>query len=352
MKKTVETIRGDSEGLAYELPVYRVAGSSPTAPSAYIQAALHGDELPGVVAIDALMPKLRKAASEGRIRGNLTVVPRANPIGANQLLFGASQGRFDLGTRVNYNRDFPLLERPDVALLPGDDVAMTADKRLKARLLKLSLGHDIVLDLHCDDEGVAYLYVPEELWPAMADCAANMGVDAVILWGGQSGSSFDEASLHPYLKMPRKEARLESRVVTTVEYRGVSDVYSSVAEADAEGLYRLLVARGVIADTSVETKKTFDGVVAPIDHIEMVPAPCAGAILYHVKPGETVKAGAHLATIVRAPGEDGGRVDVFAPQDGYILTRRSHRATRAGDDLVKLVGTRASDDARSGALEA
>ncbi|MDR7219929.1 succinylglutamate desuccinylase/aspartoacylase family protein [Aminobacter aminovorans] len=352
MKKSVETIRGDSEGIAYELPLYHIAGTAPDAPSAYIQAALHGDELPGVVAIDALMPKLREAESEGRVRGNLTIVPRANPIGANQLLFGASQGRFDLGTRVNYNRDFPLLDRPDVALLPGEDVPMSSDKRLKARLLKLSLGHDIVLDLHCDDEGVAYLYVPDELWPAMADCAANMGVDAVILWSGQSGSSFDEASLHPYLKMPRKEARLESRVVTTVEYRGVSDVYSTVAEADAQGLYRLLVARGVIEDVTVETRQAFEGVVAPIDHIEMVPAPCAGAILYHVNPGDTVKAGAHIATILRAPGEDGGRVEVLAPQDGYILTRRSHRATRAGDDLVKLVGVAPSSDARSGALEA
>ncbi|CAI2933878.1 succinylglutamate desuccinylase/aspartoacylase family protein [Aminobacter niigataensis] len=352
MKKSVETIRGDSEGIAYEMPVYRISGSSTEAPSAYIQAALHGDELPGVVAIDALMPKLRRAAVEGRIRGNLTLVPRANPIGANQLLFHAAQGRFDLGTRTNYNRDFPLLDRPDVSLLPGDDVAMSADKRLKARLLKLSVGHDIVLDLHCDDEGVAYLYVPEELWPAMEDCAANMGVDAVILWGGQSGSSFDEASLHPYLKMPRRQARLESRVVTTVEYRGTSDVHAGTAEYDAEGLYRLLVARGVIEDASIETRKAFDGVVAPIEHIEMVPAPCAGAILYDVKPGDRVKAGTRLATIVRAPGEDGGRVEVLAPQDGYILTRRSHRATRAGDDLVKLVGTRPSNDARSGALEA
>ncbi|MEO5322292.1 succinylglutamate desuccinylase/aspartoacylase family protein [Mesorhizobium sp. CC13] len=352
MEKSVETIRGDRDGIAYEFAVLRLKGSAADAPSAYIQAALHGDELPGVVAIDALMPRLRKAEKEGRIRGNLTVVPRANPIGGTQQLFHSTQGRFDLGTRVNYNRDFPLLDRPDVSLLPGDEVAMTADRRLKARLLKLSVGHEIVLDLHCDDEGVAYLYVPEELWPAMADCAAAMGVDAVILWGGQSGASFDEASLHPWLKLPRKEARLESRVISTVEYRGTSDVYAGTAEHDADGIYRLLVARGVVADQSVEAPKPFAGVVAPIDHIEMMPAPCSGAILYDVKPGDRVKAGARLATIVRAPGEDGGRVEIFAPQDGYILTRRSHRFTGAGDDLVKLVGIGPSKRARSGALEA
>jgi predicted deacylase len=83
----------------------------------------------------------------------------------------------------------------------------------------------------------------------------------------------------------------------------------------------------------------------------MVPAPCSGSILYDVKPGDRVKAGDRLAVIVSAPGEEGGRTEIAAPQDGYILTRRSHRFTRAGDDLVKLVGTRPSDDARSGALE-
>ena len=87
-------------------------------------------------------------------------MPSANPIGRSQYLFGDLQGRFHFGTRGNFNRDFPLLERPDTALLPPSDTLATADRRLKARLVALSMGHDIVLDLHCDDEGVPYLYVP------------------------------------------------------------------------------------------------------------------------------------------------------------------------------------------------
>ncbi|RUX51774.1 peptidase M14, partial [Mesorhizobium sp. M7A.F.Ca.CA.002.09.1.1] len=57
------------------------------------------------------------------------------------------------------------------------------------------------------------------------------------------------------------------------------------------------------------------------------------------------------ATIVHAPGETDGRTEVFAPQDGIILTRRSRRIIRAGEDLLKLVGDRKSTDARSGTLE-
>lgn len=349
MQKSIETILGDTEGVAYAFPVYRFDGSDPAAPAAYIQAALHAGELPGVVAIDVLMPKLRQAEADGRIRGRLTVVPAANPVGRAQYHFGEVQGRFHLGTRTNFNREFPLLERPDPSL--AETIGGTVDQRLKQRLLALSVGHDIVLDLHCDDEGVAYLYVPTALWPAMQDCAAAMGVAAVILWDGQSGASFDEASLHPWLQLTPETARLDRKVVTTVEYRGILDVDRGTAESDGEGLYRLLVGRGVIADETTQSPRQLTGLVAPIEHIDVVTAPRAGAILFDVAPGDRVAAGDRIATIVHAAGEENGATDVFAPQSGYILTRVCRRSTYAGDDLVKLVGDAPSASARQGALE-
>jgi predicted deacylase len=349
MQKSIERLAGDSEGVAYEFPVFRFSGSDKSAPSAYLQAALHAGELPGTVAIDALMPKLAKAEAEGRIRGAITLVTWANPICRAQYLFGDHQGRFHLGTRTNFNRDFPLIDSPDASLLPAESAPTTIDERLKRRLLKLSIGHDIVLDLHCDDEGVAYLYVPAQLWPAMQDCAAAMGVDAVLLWEGASGAAFEEASFNPYLKADK--ARYETLAVTTVEYRGINDVDGASAEADAEGLYRLLVARGVITDVALPAPGPVKGVVAPLENIDMMPSPAAGAILYDVKPGDRVEKGARLATIVHRPGEDGGRTEVLAPQAGYILTRRSRRIIRTGEDLLKLVGADKSSDARAGTLE-
>ncbi|TIL79335.1 MAG: succinylglutamate desuccinylase/aspartoacylase family protein [Mesorhizobium sp.] len=350
MQKSIERIAGDSEGHSYEFPVFRFEGTDKAAPSAYLQAALHAGELPGVVAIDALMPMLEKAEAEGRIKGSITVVPQANPIGRAQYHFGEHQGRFHLGTRTNFNRGFPLLAAPDVELLP-DTTLGTADQRLKTRLLQLSIGHDIVLDLHCDDEGLAYLYVHASLWPAMADCAAAMGVDAVILWDEDTDGTFEGASITPYLNLPAEVARFDRRVATTVEYRGILDVDGALAGADAEGLYRLLVARGVILDQALSTPGSFTGIVAPLENIDMMPAPRAGAVLYDVKPGDRVAKGAPLATIVHAPGEAGGRTQLFAPQAGIILTRRSRRIIRAGEDLLKLVGDRKSADARSGTLE-
>jgi len=350
MQKSIERIAGDSDGTTYEFPVLRFGGTDKAAPSAYLQAALHAGELPGVVAIDALMPMLAKAESEGRIKGAMTVVPWANPIGRAQYHFGEHQGRFHLGTRTNFNRGFPLLAAPDTALLP-DTTLGTADQRLKTRLVELSLGHDIVLDLHCDDEGLAYLYIHTSLWPAMADCAAAMGVDAVVLWSEDTDGTFEGAAIMPYQNVPAEVARFDRRAATTVEYRGILDVDGALAGADAEGLYRLLVARGVIADPALPAPGGFAGAVVPLENIDMMPAPRAGAILYDVKPGDRVESGARLATIVHAPGEADGRTEVFAPQAGLILTRRSRRIIRAGDDLLKLAGDRKSEDARSGTLE-
>ena len=112
----------------------------------------------------------------------------------------------------------------------------------------------------------------------------------------------------------------------------------------------MLATRGVIQDPSVPASK-FAGAVVPLENIDMMPSPRAGAILYDVKPGDRVKNGDRLATIVHAPGEIGGRTEVFAPQSGFILTRRSRRIIRAGEDLLKLAGDKRSNDARSGTLE-
>ncbi|EBV3599946.1 peptidase M14 [Salmonella enterica subsp. enterica serovar Virchow] len=349
MQKSVEIIEGDTVGIAYTLPVYRFAGSDPAAAAAYIQAALHGDELPGVVAIDALLPQLLEAEEEGRIRGRITVVPFANPIGRSQYLFGDHQGRFHLGSRTNFNRDFPLLDGPQAEIPSSRDLTVPADQRLKRRLLELSLGHDIILDLHCDDEGVPYLYVPKALWPQMADVAAAMNMQAVVLWDGGSGASFDEASVNPYLGQPAQD--LAKRVVTTVEYRGQADVSAELARHDADGIYRVLARRGVIEDAAAGAPADYTGLAAPIENVEMVKARRAGAVLFHVQPGDRVKAGALLATVIAEPGEPDGRDEIHAPQDGFVLTRRVRRAVTAGDDLVKLVGKQASAVAKSGALE-
>ena len=349
MRKTIECIDGDTHGARFEFSIFHFDGGD-DAPSAYIQAGLHAEELPGVVAIDRLVRRLLTAESDGRIRGKVTLIPCCNPIGQSQFLFGDQESRFHLGTRMNFNRAFPLWDTPDSA--PAQDSIMSSDMRLKTRLIELAMGHDIVLDLHCDAEALPYLYVPNDLWPAMLDVASAIKVEAVLLWSGDMGASFDEAAFHPHLSASRCDFRISRIAVATVEYRGETDVNDNLAQEDADGLYRLLVGRGVIQDDGLERSRSFDGVVAPIENVEMIRSPVSGAVLFEAELGQRVEAGARLATILHSPGEANGEIEIFAPQNGIVLTRYNRRFVPMGGDLIKLVGRQPSTSAKAGALEA
>ena len=85
-------IAGDTPGIEWRLPVLRFNGSDPKAPTVYIQAALHANELPGTALVHFLCERLRQAQADGAILGNLTIVPQANPIGAGQWHFGGMEG--------------------------------------------------------------------------------------------------------------------------------------------------------------------------------------------------------------------------------------------------------------------
>lgn len=351
MKKTVEILKGDTPGTEWRFPVLRFEGRDGGAPGAYLQAALHGNELAGVVALHRLVPMLEAAEREGRLLGRVTVVPQANPIATGQHLFHEHLGRFGLQTRTNFNRDFPLLPSTDTSGLPGDDAPLPAEKRLKARLLKLALGHEIVLDLHSDDESPSYLYVARQLWPHLQDLASALGAKAILLWDETSDGAFEEAAWSPYKALSADDETWKRIAVTTVEFRGMMDVTPEFAEADAAGLYRFLVARGTIRDEGAAPLAPWSGPVTPLDHVEMIRAPVGGALLFHAGPGDHVEAGQKLVTILTAPGEAGGETVVTAPQAGLIMTRRRQRLTRTGEDLLKLLGTRPSATARPGSLE-
>ena len=200
MRRSTRVIPGDTPGVAYSLEVLIFKGSDPKAPNAYLQAALHGGEFPGVAAIHFLVPLLEAAEKDGAIAGNITIVPMANPIGSAQWLFSEPQGRFDLFSRTNFNREHFALDDFDTSNLPALDAPVPAAIRLKAELLRLALPHEIILDLHCDDESEQYMYIPKPFWPGMRDLAVALNCTAVMTWEGTADLAFEEAAALPALK--------------------------------------------------------------------------------------------------------------------------------------------------------
>jgi predicted deacylase len=337
MESTEIVLEGDTPGVTWRLPVFRFRGKGTDVPTVYIQAALHAGELPGTALLHYLLERLREADLAGAILGDITVVPHANPIGLAQWHFGGMEGRFDLGSRTNFNRDFPQISARDRdGLLECLDDFRASD-RLKRQLIHMALGADLVVDLHCDDESLQYAYIDEAFWPEASDLAAALDMDAVLISDGES-SAFEEVVgfAWKYEVPGEKKARLPGKLAVTVELRGTRDVYPQMAQKDADGLWRFLVARGILRDGGVSLGD-FTGPAAPLDNVEMIRAPQGGTVLFHRNIGERVAAGDLLATVITAPGLPDGTVDIRAPQDGLILTRVSDRFVRRGGDLMKIV---------------
>ncbi len=345
-------IPGDTPGIEWRLPVIRFKGSDAAAPKVYIQAALHANELPGTALAHFLCGMLRQAESAGRIAGDITLVPQANPIGAAQSHFGELQGRFDLGSRTNFNRDFPLISVLDRPELVDELDKYPATDRLKRELIHMALGADLVLDLHCDDESLQYAYIDEAFWPEAADLAGALDMQAVLISDGES-SAFEEAVgfAWKYEAPGERKAKLPGKLSVTVELRGWRDVYSGTAEKDARGLLQFLIGRGVVIGEAAAAA-TFSGPAVPLDNVEILRAPEGGTVLFHRTIGERVQEGELLATIVTRPGFVEGDIDIRAPQDGLLLTRISDRLVRRRGDLMKIAADRPSKAARkAGTLE-
>jgi hypothetical protein len=346
-------IPGDAPGVDYRLTVLTFAGRDPTALSVYLQAALHAEELPGVAALHVLVPMLQAAEARGDLLGSITVVPRANPIGAGQYVNGGMEGRFDLASRTNFNRDYPLIGLADRAALLDDLARLPATEQLKRHLLHMATGSDLMLDLHCDDESQLYAYLHEAYWPAATDLAESMGLEAVLLSDGKS-SAFEDAVTHAWANGPLdgRAHWAENRISLTMEFRGLADVDPVLGRMDADGLYAFLQRRGVIAGEPIR-REPFEGPVAALDYVQMVDSPVSGMVLFEREYGETVESGDHLATIVTRPGDPSGDVKVLAPTDGTIVTRVRARFVRRGDNLMKVASREKSNAARKkgGALE-
>ncbi|WP_276119357.1 M14 family zinc carboxypeptidase [Pararhizobium qamdonense] len=345
-------IKGDTPGVEWRLPVIRFKGSDAKAPKIYIQAALHANELPGTALLHFLCEKLRQADADGKIFSDITIVPQANPIGTAQSHFGELQGRFDLGSRTNFNREFPLIGLSERETLIDDLERYPVVEQLKRQLLHMALSADLMLDLHCDDESVQYTYVDEAFWPEAADLASALDMEAVFLADGES-SAFEESVGYAWKhETAEKAKRLPGRLAVTVELRGTRDVYPDMARKDAEGLWRFLVVRGAVGGAAA-TIEPYRGKVTPLDNIEMIRAPQAGAVLFHRDIGDTVAAGDLLATIITAPGMEGGAIDIHAPQAGLVATRTSQRFARRRDNLMKIACDEPTKAVRKpGALEA
>jgi predicted deacylase len=209
----------------------------------------------------------------------------------------------------------------------------------------LAADADIVLDLHTDEQALQYVYLHQCFWPAGQDLAAALGAEVAIIWEGDSDGAFEEVVIAPWLA----EGRFEGRLVSTVELRGQGDVSDALAQQDADGIYRFLCVRGLIAEPA--RLPSWQGRAVPIGHMETVFAPATGVLVFERELGDQVQAGECFARIVAVPGDPSSEHRLVAPQSGLMVTRHGDRLIQAGAIAAKFTGSEASSTWTSGALD-
>lgn len=356
-----------SPGTQRALTVHRY-GTPGARPKVTIQAALHADELPGILVIDHLKDLLDTAEAEGRIRGEVVLVPVANPIGLDQMLHGHLMGRFDLAGGVNFNRlHCDLAEAAATAVdgrLTDDAEANVALIRqaledslgdllppetgqadhLKRILLSLALDADIVLDLHCDWDAVLHLYTATASWPEVSDIARQLGAEAVLTAGQSGDIPFDEALSWPWMALAERFGDRfpipQACHSFTVELRGQADVDDALAAADAGNILAILTRRGVLSGEAPPLPPARCE-ASPLEAVDMVKAPAAGLLVYAHAVGDRVEEGQVLGHVVDPLADDPARRRhaFTARTSGIVYGRLAQRLVRPGDVICKVAGS-------------
>lgn len=337
-------------------------GACDARPKAYIHAALHADEAPGLMVAHHLLRLLDEAEAKGEIRGQIVVVPFANPLGLGQFVHGDHLGRFDLSSGRNFNRDWPdisseLIDRVGGRL--GDDqnengalirraIGGILDKRGVAQevdalcltLAREAFDADFVLDLHCDDEGLMHMFVRPEQWPALRDIAGALRCRSVFAEKPTGGGTFAEAAAIHWLGLaaayPDKPVPAAG-ISATVELRGFIDVDDEVTAADAAAIVNGLRRRSYLEGSAKPAPEPLCE-ATPLEACDVVRTPVFGVIAYRAQLGERVTCGQPIADIV-TPSVDGSRTTVRSRTDGIVITRRLKKLVAPNQVIAKVVGS-------------
>jgi uncharacterized protein len=363
-------------GSTRHLRVHRY-GEPGQGPKAYLHSSLHADEWPGLLVLNHLIRMLDDADSEGRISGEIVLLPFANPIGVGQRVNGRLVGRYHLDGGGNFNRGWPDLTDTAAKTVEGklgddtdaniqlirsalvsalDDLPTGTElEELRATLLGFSVDADIVLDLHCDRVATLHIYANRAQQDDAMTLTRDIGSPVLLLEDAPGGGPFDEANHGPWVKLQKKfdldDVVAQQCFSVTVELRGENDINDQLAERDAEALLRFLMRKGVVSGDPGPLPDALCQ-ATPLDGVDVPKVPGTGVLAWHVKPGDTVTKGDHIADLVDIEADDptAARTPIHARTSGYMFARKSAVFVKPGDQICKIAGAETLDYRKEGAL--
>ncbi|ADZ91140.1 succinylglutamate desuccinylase/aspartoacylase family protein [Marinomonas mediterranea] len=346
-------------------------------PKVYLQAGLHADEWPGFLVLNELLKKLKQVDEEGLIKGEIVVVPVANPIGLSQNFHCYIPGRFAFSEGGgNFNRNWPQLgesvekrvrstisqdQEENIRLVRAaikDELIQLGEQTelqgLKKTLLALSMDADEVLDLHCSGEACMHAYVAQEFEEHFRPLLNLIGAKVALSELETGAHSFDETNVSVWRHLKAHFAHLVpwGARSLTLELRGENDISKAYAEQDAQALYDYFVLRDVVETETGENKDTVllndtlekdhkDSVVYyPLDAMDLVKAPCAGIVCYEKNIGDNVEAGEVIGDVVSLTDDDVDQSSypLVARTNGVLFARLQRRLVIRGESIAKIAG--------------
>ena len=355
----IETLAltGASAGTRRELTLYRY-GTAGAQPKVYLQAGLHADEMPGVLVLQHLMDLLDAASGRGEVKGEICIVPVANPIGLSQWAHQRPLGRQDAESLQNFNRGYPELGRLVADGLEGalgtDETAnlrtirrafraelarmqpRTDVQELQVGLMSWSCDADYVLDLHCDHFAVMHLYASTARPQVTSWLCQAVGAKLALIEDLSGGNAFDEAHTVPWRHL---RARFGDCVPmgcfsATLEYRGQFDVSDALAVQDAGNLMMFLARIGAIEGCGKASCP--DAVHLPLGGAAEVYAPQGGVVTWETEAGDQVAAGQVLGHVIDPVSRR--RMAVTAPVSGLLFRMELWRSCLRGQSLAHVAG--------------
>ena len=333
----------------------------------YIQASLHADELPGMLVAHHLRRRFAELEAAGKIRGEIVVVPVANPVGLAQTLLYSQVGRFEMATGENFNRHYPAMYP---AIVEGLEARLGADSKgnahaireamlrqldalapktelesMRRALLRLSCDADVVLDLHCDSDAVLHLYTGTPMWPQCEPLARYMGAYATLLATESGDNPFDEAcsqtwwQLADHFKSSSAAFPIPMACLSvTVELRSQTDVNHALAIHDADNIIAFLMYRGVI-DGMAPPLPELKYPATPLAGSEAISAPVSGVVAFLKKPGDWIRSGEVLAEVINPITAE--VCELASHTDGVLYALENRYFATAGMRLAKVAGATA-----------
>ena len=304
MQTDTLTLKAGAPGQRYCLRVLRF-GAADAQPKAYIQAALHADELPALLVAQKLQQQLQALEAQGQLHG-----------------------RFDVRDGVNFNREYadlaPLVAARVAGQLGPDAkantrliraalrqetarlAASTPTQDMKNRLLHLAADADIVLDLHCDSVAAMHVYALSPQAEQAKQLGALLGARAILIASESGGSPFDEACSRTWLQLqqqfPQHPIALDC-FSTTVELRGETDLRHDWAQQDARALVDFMRLQGVLRGPLPAVPAALCE-PTPWAASEPITATTPGLVVFHHDIGAQVTAGEVVADVVDVASGD------------------------------------------------